>query len=90
MANSPVFDMASWKRASKTAVRVFAYITVFYILAIIVSYIVNLIVYIVSQDQSVAKTIASMFSAVIWVFGTIASFFKVLDEDRPGNIQLIG
>ncbi|MCY3411062.1 MAG: hypothetical protein INQ03_05420 [Candidatus Heimdallarchaeota archaeon] len=82
-----ILDYSSWKRAFTPAFRAFAYFTMIYLIQFVILY---LIIWILSAfvPEEIVSFLYSTISVVIIVFAFFLAFFKVLDEDRPGDIQL--
>lgn len=80
-----MFDKASWKRAFTPAFRAFAYFTAIYVILVIILLVPYNILLAVGSNLS---SIFSALYALSAVFAFFIAFFKVLDEDRPGDIPL--
>jgi hypothetical protein len=86
--DSAFFDKESWKSALKPAIRVFVYATMIYVPVYIISLILAYFIQIITGDITTASIVSGYFLSVFLLFGVIISIFKVMDEERPGEIQL--
>ena len=82
------FSKDSWKRSMGPAVRVFAYTTMIYVLVYILSLFLSYVLLGITGSAAVSGEVTGYFMAVGMLFGFTASFFKVMDEQSPGSIQL--
>lgn len=82
------FDKESWKRSIGPAVRVFAYIAMLFVFVYIIVLVLNYLLLLITGDSTIASTVSGYFSSVLFVFSAVIAFFKVLDEQKPGNVQL--
>ena len=82
------FNKASWTRSMGPAVRVFAYTTMIYVMVYILGLIISYILLAITGSVAVSGEVTGYFMAIGMLFGFTASFFKVMDEQIPGSIQL--
>lgn len=82
---SPIFDIASWRRAMSPTVRTIGYSMSIYL-------ILNLVILLPLNLFNVSEEVYSFFGAIITVLFFVAiliSFFKVLDEEQVKNTNMI-
>ncbi len=79
------FDLQSWKRAFGPSFRSFMYFSMIYVILVVLILIpFNILLYF----QIDLSEIFYMLMALAVVFAFYMSFFKVLDEERPGQLPL--
>ena len=81
-------DVEGWRRAWGPAIRTFGYMTALYVLLFIVL-IVPTYAIVSAGGPSAPYEIAGFVYIIAMVFIFFLSFFKVLDEERPGDIKLL-
>ncbi|MHA2089828.1 MAG: hypothetical protein ACW98K_03120 [Candidatus Kariarchaeaceae archaeon] len=84
---SGLLDMESWRRSWGPALRVFGYIcasfTILFIVLVVPTYYLTLI-----GLPEAFYQIAGMLFIIGFLFSIPLSFFKVMDEQAPGEIPL--
>jgi hypothetical protein len=84
-----LLDRESWRRAINPAVKVIGYTAAIYLLLYIVVILpASVLVSSFGAPQSLLSNLISPIVTIAALFGFIASFFKVLDEQRPGQVPL--
>lgn len=83
-----LFDKESWKRALSPAIRVLGYTAAVYLVMYI---IIILPIYLLVQagvPDALWEVYAAPLYTILMVFFFILILFKVIDEERPGQVQL--
>ena len=85
--DSAFLDKESWRRALRPTIRVVIYTTIIYVFIFIIGLILFWLINSITGDPAVSANMVSMFGLLFLLIGFALSIFKVLDEDRPGEIQ---
>lgn len=85
--DSAFLDKESWKRALRPTIRVVIYTTMIYVFIFIIGIILFWLVNLITGDPTVSASMVNMFTLLFLLIGFTLSIFKVMDEDRPGEIQ---
>jgi hypothetical protein len=84
-----LLDRDSWRRAINPAVKVIGYTAAIYlVLYLLVIVPATFLVSGFGAPESLLTNFISPLVTLAALFGFIASFFKVLDEQRPGQVPL--
>ena len=84
--SSSIIDWAGWRRAWGPALRCIGYLAAIYTISFIILIIPTVLIS-AAGGPDLGSFAISLFS-LAFVFGFFLAIFKVMDEQRPGEIPL--